>query len=81
MGFSFEDLIWRPIYRILFNESQKSPTVNAPVADINTMNIISYIFIYLEFVECRHKANYNNRNIAKYMPELCSVSTGKIRIY
>jgi len=49
MGFSFEDLIWRPIYLILFNESQKSPTVNAPTAEINTIDTISYIFKNLEF--------------------------------
>ena len=60
----------RPNYPISFNESQKSPTVNDPIAAINTMGIISYIFIYLKFVECRHKANYNNRDVAKYMPYL-----------
>ena len=60
----------RPNYPISFNENQKSPTVNDPIAAINTMDIISYIFIYLKFVECRHKDNYNNRVIAKYMPYL-----------
>jgi len=56
MGFSFEDLIWRPIYLILLNESQKSPTVKAPTAEINTIDTISYIFKNLEFWNVDRKA-------------------------
>jgi hypothetical protein len=65
-------------YSILFRENQKSPTVNNPLAEINTIDIISYIFKILN-LKSRPEGNYTNREMQNACQNISYVSIVKSR--